>query len=343
MVRHVPVQMLLQEEGIIPRPVLTPAAAAAAGTGTPATATPAVAIPPVLATTSPAAAVAAAVAPNIAAVDTSSVARIALQSKQISAGVTTTTTAALQQPVLPFGLSRPPEQKTDPQALMSKRVEAATKAMDVSKQIVRRSINFEDEKFLRKLMSKGLKHDKQWQTAYQEFCQARGVSEVDQKMQDKDFIATFIERNLANSINQDWAKKIIYSDQPQEAGEKKDNKDKKKRDKKRKASESSSSNERAVAGLGGMCNMGGTAPAGMEMPVPMPMYGPPGMPLGMGGGMMTPVMPGMPLGLPMLADAGGMPGMGMDVMEDQRARKRPKQDRADRADRGDRGRRTEKV
>merc|ERR1712187_99299 len=159
---------------------------------------------------------AASPAAGSAAVDTSSVARIALQSKQISAGVTTTTTAALQQPtLLPFGFSRATEQKTDPQALMSKRVEAATKAMDVSKQIVRRSINFEDEKFLRKLLAKGIKYDKQWQTAYQEYCASRGVGETDQKSQDKEFVATFIERNLPTSINYGWAKKISYSDPSQ--------------------------------------------------------------------------------------------------------------------------------
>mmetsp|Transcript_132696 Transcript_132696/g.322448 ORF Transcript_132696/g.322448 Transcript_132696/m.322448 type:complete len:1090 (-) Transcript_132696:15-3284(-) len=248
--RHVPFQTLLQEEG------LTPAALAAAGLS---------------ATTSSGVA------------DTSSVARIALQAKQISSGVTTTTTAALQP--APFGLSRPVEQKSDPQALMSKRVEAATKAMDVSKQIVRRSVNFEDDRLLRRLLSKGLKHDKQWQAAYQEYCTARGVTEHDQRLQDKDFIATFIEQNLASSINQEWAKKILWSHSQggdkKEKKEKKDRKDKekKKKDKKRRASGSSSGSERAVGASSGAAVPPPAAP--MDMPMAMSMYG--GMPLGVGG------------------------------------------------------------
>merc|ERR1712048_406201 len=99
---------------------------------------------------------------------------------------------------LPFGPSagggggRLAEKKSDPQALMSKRVEAATKAMDVSKQIVRRSVNFDDEKLMRKLIAKGMKHDEKWQIAFREHCASRGVGENDHKSQDKEFIATFI-------------------------------------------------------------------------------------------------------------------------------------------------------
>merc|ERR1711948_50646 len=102
------------------------------------------------------------------------------------------------------------EAKSDQEALTAKRVEAATKAMDISKQIVRRSVNFEDEKLMRKLISKGIRHDKGWHSAFQRYCATRGVGELDLKSQDKEFITTFIERNLANFINQEWAKKIIY-------------------------------------------------------------------------------------------------------------------------------------
>jgi len=344
MLRHVPFQTLLQEEG------LTPSALAAAG-------------------------MAATVSSSVA--DTSSVARIALQAKQISAGVTTTTRAALQQ--APFGLSRPVEQKTDPQALMSKRVEAATKAMDVSKQIVRRSVNFEDDKLLRKLLSKGLKHDKHWQTSYQEYCSARGVTEHDQKHQDRDFIATFIEQNLANSINQEWAKKIIWSHSSAEGDkkekkEKKDKKDKdrdrdkdkdkdrerKKKEKKRKASDSSSSNCKAAASSS---NNNAVPPsvAPLDMPMTMPMYGP-GMPMSMSGmmgqmgqmgqlgqmgqigqmgqmgqmgqlGQMGGIMGHM--GLPMLSDI-GMPAVGAEMMEEHRAKKKAK------AEKSDKGKKAEK-
>merc|ERR1719215_2369101 len=93
---------------------------------------------------------------------------------------------------------------------MNKRVEAATKAMDISKQIVLRSVNFNDEKLLRKLLTKGLKGDVEWQEAYQDYCQSRGIADTDHKNQNKDFVADFIEKNLANSINKDWAQKIIY-------------------------------------------------------------------------------------------------------------------------------------
>lgn len=285
-IRHMPIQSFLSEEGL----------AQPAGTST------------ALVTVS-----------SGAAVDTSSVARIALQSAQISAGVTAITAAPQAQPQLPFGLSRAADQKSDPQTLMSKRVEAATKAMDISKQIVRRSINFEDEKFLKKLLTKGLKHDKTWQTAYTEYCSASGVAMDDQQKQDKDFVATFIERNLANSINQDWAKKIMYGpyDEKKEKKEKsrKDKKDKKdkKKDKKRKASESSSS-ERYNASTALTVPTPPAPPPPMEMPMGLPMYG--GMPMGLGGMMAPPGMNhmGMVMGEGMhMSGMQGMPGMHMQV------------------------------
>eukprot|EP00438_Fugacium_kawagutii_P021826 Skav232617 [mRNA] locus=scaffold1260:12482:32717:+ [translate_table: standard] len=77
------------------------------------------------------------------------------------------------QGVLPFGLGRPvppvvtPLPAPDPQTLISKRVEAATRAADVAKQVLRRQIDFEDEEMLRKLVLKGVKSDKQWAAAYQ--------------------------------------------------------------------------------------------------------------------------------------------------------------------------------
>merc|ERR1712187_361964 len=112
----------------------------------------------------------------------------------------TTTATPAQQPSNPFGGQKPPPQQKPPdvQALMSKRVEAATRAMDVSKQIVRRSLDFQDDKRLRKVLKKGLEHDKAWQAAYREFCKSKGLSaESDHKALDKDSLATFIERNMA--------------------------------------------------------------------------------------------------------------------------------------------------
>lgn len=326
--RHIPFQTLLQEEGVLP--------AAPGGLS------------------------ASVVSSGVA--DTSSVARIALQAKQISAGVTTTTTSTPQPPA-PFLSNRPSleqaKPQTDPQALMSKRVEAATKAMDVSKQIVRRSVNFDDDKLLRRLLAKGLKHDKQWQSSYQEYCTARGVvSEHDQKLQDKDFIATFIEQNLASSINQEWAKKIIWS-QPSDAGEKKEKKEKKakkERKKQRKGGSSSGSEDDAggASGAGALVPMGhagGSMDAGPPMgAMPAFMAGVPGMAMGgahMGGPMMGHHMGGHlgphmaggmmgPMGLPpMMGDAmgamGTMPPM-MDPGDLERARKRGRTEKPEKAE-----------
>jgi hypothetical protein len=148
------------------------------------------------------------------AVDTSAVSRMINQSAAIATG--NSMTAKPGSTSGPFGSKpststpEPPARVTDPQVLMQRRVEAAHKAMDVSKQIVRRSINFSDDKFMKKLVAKGLKHDKTWATAYSEYCVSKGVTDQDPKKQDKDMISTFVERNLANSINQEWAQKIMY-------------------------------------------------------------------------------------------------------------------------------------
>merc|ERR1719161_697548 len=187
---------------------------------------------------------------NPGAVDTSAVSRMINQSAAIATGNSMTMTAKPGSTSGPFGSRAPePPRVTDPQVLMQRRVEAAHKAMDVSKQIVRRSINFSDDKFMKKLVAKGLKHDKKWQEAYSEYCVSKGVTDTDPKKQDKDMISTFVERNLANSINQEWAQKIMYKQE----NESKDKKDKKreKKDKKEKkgrkrgsGSSSSSGDER---------------------------------------------------------------------------------------------------
>lgn len=239
--------------------------------------------------------------------------------------------------------------------MMSKRVEAATRAMDISKQIVKRSINFEDEKLLRKLLKNGLKNDKQWMSYYKELCSSRGLpTDHDPKKLEKDVVANFIEKNMPNSINQDWAKKIIYKEKG-----KKDKKEKKK-DKKRKASDSSSSEDKGAAAGNSqqivavtpspdpteasppaMSPPSGTPPAAVEGPplgtglsgMGMPGMGPPGMPSmhwGMG-------MPAGPLGYGMspYGDFGpfgmpfGMTGPGMPSFEvpQERLKKKAKADK----------------
>lgn len=302
-IRHVPIQTLLREEGLLPAQLALPAPGGAA-----------VPLIAALGATPPGAG---------APVDVSAVSRIMLQSKQISAGVTITTSGVGQQP---FTISR-----ADPQALMSKRVEAATKAMDVSKQIVRRSINFDDEKLLRRLLVKGLKHDKKWQEVYQEYCTGRGIVDMDQKNQNKDFVANFIERNLANFINEDWAKKIIYPSteadgEKKDRKDKKDKKDKRKKDKKRKASDSSSSTMLALPAPPVAAGSGARmSPMHHGMPRPP---GPPGMdPMTMsmfGGWMMNPMhmfadssMAGMSFGM--------LPGIPDERAMRKKARKEEKE------------------
>jgi len=315
MVRNCPLKTLLQEEG------LTPASEPPAG-------------PPPLALL----ALAAAPATSTGAVDASSVASIVAAVSRISAGVTMTT-ATTQQNTLPF------TQKSDPRELMSKRVEAATRAMNVSKQIVRRSINFDDEKFLRRLLAKGLKHDRAFNSAYEEFCRSKGIRDLDKK-QDRDTVATFLERNLASSINADWARKIIHAADDEEEAEKraqkKEKKAQRKQDKKdkkkRKVSDSgSSSPERETAGDAAAAQA--SAPPVMHPPSSIPpptipvmrppsMPPPPSMDMGMG----MPMFPaGMPLGMDgmmgQMGGMGGMPPMGMEAFEDPRAHKKTKGDK----------------
>merc|ERR1712136_701580 len=138
----------------------------------------------------------------------------------------------------------------------------------------------------------------------------------DQQKQDKDFVATFIERNLANSINQDWAKKIMYGP---------DDEKKEKKEKRRKASESSSS-ERYNASTALAVPTPPAPPPPMEMPMGLGgMMAPPGMNhmgMVMGEGMHMSGMQGMP-GMHMQVPGHMMGAMGsMDVDVDDRGRKR---------------------
>jgi len=312
MVRNCPLKTLLQEEGLVPTPEVPGSAPDLGSSATP-----------------------------VGSVDLSAVARIAAMSAKVSAGVTTTTAAPLQ-------ISLPFTQKSDPSQLMSKRVEAATRAMDVSRQIVRRSVNFEDEKFLRKLLAKGLKKDRTFSLAYTDFCNGRGSKEEDYKNQDRDFVATFIERNLANSINEDWAQKLIHGgDDEEKKAKKQKKKDKKdKKDKKRKASESgSSSPERNLAistapmqvQAPPMMSPPTMSPPVMQPPAMQPpaMQPPPMMmyPPGMGGMPGQMGMGGMvhPFGTGMMGD--GAPTMAMEMVEDARPQKKAKKEKKEKAKR----------
>lgn len=190
-------------------------------------------------------------ASNAPPVDTSSVARIAQISQQTSA--MGAKTAGSSVGTLPFGLGRPvppvvtPLPAPDPKALISKRVEAATRAADVAKQVLRRQIDFEDEEKLRKLLLKGLKYDKQWSAAYQEYCVLRRVSPEAVLSAGKEFMATFVEQNLPNSINTEWAQKVIHSKDKKEKKEKKEEKNKDKKEKEQKAEKKEKKKEKKRA------------------------------------------------------------------------------------------------
>eukprot|EP00928_Gymnodinium_smaydae_P087160 TRINITY_DN71487_c0_g1_i1.p1 TRINITY_DN71487_c0_g1~~TRINITY_DN71487_c0_g1_i1.p1 ORF type:complete len:869 (+),score=170.77 TRINITY_DN71487_c0_g1_i1:121-2727(+) len=331
-VRHCPVKQVLQEEGILQES--SPESQMPSGLPQPPAGF-------------NASASAASTGPG-SSVDTSSVARMVQQAAQISSGATTTKPP--QQSATPFG-----QQKTDAQALVARKNEAAARANEISKQIVRRAINFDDNKLLRKLMSKGMKHDKQWLTAYQEHCAAKNLApDGELKKLGKDVLISFIEKHMVNSIHEDWAKKIMHPD-PAKKEKKKEKKAAKKKEKKQKGSDSSSSEDGGGAdgestalaplssgasaegpppphdpgafGMMGGFPAGGMPPPGMGLPpdlmaMGMGPMGAPGMPpWGMPAGMMP---PGMPWGM----DAGmmppGMPGFETDSHGDQRAPKKAK-------------------
>ncbi|CAE7275021.1 unnamed protein product [Symbiodinium sp. CCMP2592] len=181
-------------------------------------------------------------------VDTSSVARVAQISQQTASLGAKIAAPGAQKGLLPFGLGRPVTPlvisvpKADPQALISKRVEAATRAADVAKQVLRRQIDFEDEAKIRKLLIKGLKHEPDWAVAFQDFCNRRRVApEAAVVNAPREFITTFVQENLPNSINTEWAQKVIHGKDKKEKKDK--DKDKSKKDKKEKKKEKQAKRE----------------------------------------------------------------------------------------------------
>mmetsp|Transcript_31611 Transcript_31611/g.73733 ORF Transcript_31611/g.73733 Transcript_31611/m.73733 type:complete len:772 (-) Transcript_31611:69-2384(-) len=199
--------------------------------------------------------------PGTATVDKSAVEKIAAQSAQISTGATLVTPVP-PAPNMPFGINKPaPEQVTDPETLMSKRVQAATHADELNRQAVRRlfpNLDFQDEVTLRKLLGKGLKKDPTWAEAYKTYCNMHNMS-ANPKAQTKQFITNFLERHLVNWEQQEWLQKFMEGMTPQGAAKKEKKKEKKKAkkegkedkkkdkdkkgDKKRKAASQSSSSD----------------------------------------------------------------------------------------------------
>ncbi|CAJ1395640.1 unnamed protein product [Effrenium voratum] len=200
-------------------------------------------------------------------VDTSSVVRIAQISQLASAGAKPGL-AADRGSVLPFGLGRPQPPKQDPHALISKRIEAASAAAEIAKQVLRRQIDFEDEEKLRKLLIKGCKYDQDWLKAYQEYCSRRRVSPDAVLTAPREFMATFVEQNLPNSINLEWAQKVIQGKDKKEKKDKtKDKKDKKEKDKKKEKKRELPAEDLGALGLDGMFLDVGKSLMDREIPV----------------------------------------------------------------------------
>mmetsp|Transcript_43145 Transcript_43145/g.99408 ORF Transcript_43145/g.99408 Transcript_43145/m.99408 type:complete len:762 (+) Transcript_43145:24-2309(+) len=201
------------------------------------------------------------------AVDKSAVEKIAAQSVQISTGgASLVTKVAPLSGSMPFGINKPiaPD---DPETLSSKRVQATTHADELNRLAVRRlfaQLNFEDEATLRKLLSKGMKKDPEWDGAYTVFCKWHGVLPAAHKTHSKEVISTFLEKHLVKYEKKDWVQKFMKSLTPEGAAKKAKKKDKVKKktktdgkeakkadktvEKKRKASQSSSSDADDPAG-----------------------------------------------------------------------------------------------
>lgn len=308
-IRHEPIGSFLESEGILPAPL---AIAPASGSG--------------------------------GAVDNSAVSKIAQQSAQISAGLARTTPGSQQLALpAPFGQNcpRPELVKTGPKVLEAKKTAAAAIAMKASREMLRRIVNFDNERVLRKLVKAGTRQNRQWTSAWKEHCASSKVADADPKKVNIVVVTTFLDRQLAKHIDEDWVKPIIEESkkgmkEKKDKKEKSDKKDKKEKERhkdkedherarrKRKASDASGDDDEAgVAGADALGSEGvlalaiephtggsvpssrpGTdlAPPGTEMaPPPFPPVAP-----------MMP-MPGMALNFgPCMGGMGSMMGpMGM--------------------------------
>jgi len=95
--------------------------------------------------------------------------------------------------------------------VLTKKVKAATKATELNRRLIRRSISW-DEDTLRKLMKVGLKKDMVWRESWNIFCQSSGLfttDERDPKKHTVDSLTGFIEANLGEVLCRDWVKEFL--------------------------------------------------------------------------------------------------------------------------------------
>lgn len=129
--------------------------------------------------------------------------------------------------------------------VLTKKVKASTKATELNRRLIRRSISW-DEDTLRKLMKVGLKKDMVWRESWNIFCQSSGLytpDERDPKKHTSDSLTGFIEANLGEVLSRDWVKEFLVDPDLRRQTAKpepKRRKKKKEKKKKRKLNESSS-------------------------------------------------------------------------------------------------------
>ncbi|CAE7947163.1 unnamed protein product [Symbiodinium sp. KB8] len=118
--------------------------------------------------------------------------------------------------------------------------------------LIQATVDHIDEAKIRKLLIKGLKHEPDWAVAFQVipllvvfhsqklYTKATGLLQPAANVPGSgggerpagEFITTFVQENLPNSINTEWAQKVIHGKDKKEKKEK--DKDKSKKDKKEK-------------------------------------------------------------------------------------------------------------
>eukprot|EP00397_Hematodinium_sp_SG-2012_P018240 GEMP01018680.1.p1 GENE.GEMP01018680.1~~GEMP01018680.1.p1 ORF type:complete len:815 (+),score=198.93 GEMP01018680.1:202-2646(+) len=147
--------------------------------------------------------------------------------------------------------------------MMTKKVKAATKATELNRRLIRRSISW-DEDTLRKLMKVGLKKDMVWRESWNICCQSYGWYTTEERLPKKhshETLTRFIEANLGEVLSRDWLKEFLVDPEgggakrPRDAMEGKRKKRKKEKKKKRKretsSSESSSEDEKPKVEVAG--------------------------------------------------------------------------------------------
>jgi len=133
-----------------------------------------------------------------------------------------------------------------------KRVTAASRASELNRRLIRRSISW-DEDTLRKLMKVGLKKDMVWRESWNFFCQSSGWCSIEERLpktHTHETLTRFIEANLGEVLGRDWLKEFLVDEEVQEGPRRRDRekeleskRKKRKKDKKKKRKLSSGSSD----------------------------------------------------------------------------------------------------